>query len=500
MHFALPLPIQQILTLLQQSGYSAEAVGGCVRDSLLRRIPKDWDITTNAHPEQIQALFPDSVYENTFGTVGIKVPRPESTEEVSVYDIVEVTTYRVEGDYTDSRHPDRVQFVGELKQDLSRRDFTINAMALDWKSEGESTVIDYFGGRSDLDAKVIRAVGDPVERFTEDALRMLRAIRFAVYLGDTGASGKSEQTDWKIEKGTWEAIQKLAPTLANISAERIRDEFSKIILSPYPMHGVLLLEDAGLLQYIIPELREGIGITQNLHHIYTVWEHNLRALHTCPSDKLEVRLATLLHDVAKPRTKKGDGYRSTFYNHDHVGARMTRKILDRLRYSRKIADHAALLVDNHLFYYNVGEVTEASVRRLLSRVGRENMDDLMAVRIGDRLGSGVPKAKPYKLRHLEYMVDKVSTDAVSVKMLKISGVDLKEKLGIAPGPIYGAILDVLLAEVIDDAAKNTPEHLLQRAEELKDESPESLRALAKKRIEEEREKDLKEIKSKHWVE
>ena len=500
MHFALPVPVQQILTLLHQSGHTAEAVGGCVRDSLIGREPKDWDITTDAKPEEIQAIFPDSVYENTFGTVGVKVHKPEYTKENPVYDIVEVTTYRVEGDYTDSRHPDRVQFVGELKQDLSRRDFTVNAMALHWQVGAESTIIDYFGGQADLEAKTIRAVGDPVERFTEDALRMLRAIRFAVYLGDANLSQKSEQTDWKIEKGTWEAIQKLAPTLANISAERIRDEFSKILLSPYPMHGVLLLEDAGLLQYIIPELREGIGITQNLHHIYTVWEHNLRALHTCPSDKLEVRLATLLHDVAKPRTKKGDGYRSTFYNHDHVGARMTRKILDRLRYSRKLSDHAAMLVDNHLFYYNVGEVTEASVRRLLSRVGRENMDDLMAVRIGDRLGSGVPKGKPYKLRHLEYMIDKVSTDAVSVKMLKISGVDLKEELGIAPGPIYGAILDVLLAEVIDDAARNTPEYLLKRAGELKDESPESLRTLAKKRIEEEREKDLREIKSKHWVE
>ena len=227
MHFALPVPVQQILTLLHQSGHTAEAVGGCVRDSLIGREPKDWDITTDAKPEEIQAIFPDSVYENTFGTVGVKVHKPEYTEENPVYDIVEVTTYRVEGDYTDSRHPDRVQFVGELKQDLSRRDFTVNAMALHWQVGAESTIIDYFGGQADLEAKTIRAVGDPVERFTEDALRMLRAIRFAVYLGDANLSQKSEQTDWKIEKGTWEAIQTLAPTLAKISAERIQLPASK---------------------------------------------------------------------------------------------------------------------------------------------------------------------------------------------------------------------------------------------------------------------------------
>ncbi|MEI9966537.1 MAG: HDIG domain-containing metalloprotein [Candidatus Moraniibacteriota bacterium] len=183
------------------------------------------------------------------------------------------------------------------------------------------------------------------------------------------------------------------------------------------------MEAAGLLQFIIPELREGIGVTQNLHHIYTVWEHNVRALATCPSRKLSVRLAALLHDVAKPRTKRGEGYRSTFYNHDHVGARMTRVILTRMRYPRAVVEKATLLVDNHLFYYNVDEVTEASVRRLVKRVGLQNMDDLMAVRIGDRLGSGVPKAKPYKLRHLEYMIEKVSQDPLSAKMLALKGTD-----------------------------------------------------------------------------
>jgi poly(A) polymerase/tRNA nucleotidyltransferase (CCA-adding enzyme) len=212
-----------------------------------------------------------------------------------------------------------------------------------------------------------------------------------------------------------------------------------------------------------------------------------------------VRLAALFHDIGKPDTKRGEGYRATFYNHDHVGARITKRVLERLRYPKKIIDHASLLVDNHLFYYNVGEVTEASVRRLLRRVGPENMDDLMAVRIGDRLGSGVPKAKPYKLRHLEYMIDKVSRDAISVKMLKIDGKELMEKLKLKPGPKVGALLDCLLAEVIEDAKKNERDILLDRAHKLMDNDLETLRSLAKERIEEKRLEDDQNIKDVHRV-
>jgi tRNA nucleotidyltransferase (CCA-adding enzyme) len=274
---------------------------------------------------------------------------------------------------------------------------------------------------------------------------------------------------------------------------------SRIILSRNPAKGVELLQETGLLRHILPELEEGVGVGQNLHHVYTVWEHNLRALETCPSEKLEVRLAALLHDVAKPRTKRGNGYRSTFYNHDHVGARMTKDILTRLRYPKDIVEKAALLVDNHLFYYNVGEVTEASVRRLVRRVGLENMDDLMAVRIGDRLGSGVPKAKPYKLRHLEYMIEKVSKDPVSVKMLAIHGNELLESLGMKPGPKIGAVLDVLLAEVIESPERNTKEYLLERAHELSSEEIGMLREKAKELIEGKREEDDKDTKKKHKV-
>lgn len=499
MNFSVPTPVIDTVQALEDAGFKAYIVGGSLRDLILGREPKDWDITTDAKPEMIQQVFPDSVYENTFGTVGVKVPRfLNATPAEYEHDIIEVTTFRTETDYTDGRHPDTVQFVSSVEEDLARRDFTVNAMAglVKLASNGvEIEIIDPFGGQSDINKKVIRAVGDPEKRFAEDGLRLMRAVRLISELSDP----KQELLDWTIETSTLDALRKLAATLSRVAFERIRDEFSRIVLSAHPSQGVALLQEVGLLQHIIPELVEGVGVTQNLHHIYTVWEHNLRALATCPSDKLAVRLATLLHDVGKPRTKRGEGYHSTFYNHDHVGARMTRKILERLRYPNKIIDHASMLVDNHLFYYNVGEVTEASVRRLIKRVGLENMDDLMAVRIGDRLGSGVPKAKPYKLRHLEYMIDKVSQDATSVKMLQINGSQLMTELGLAPGPKIGAILDCLLAEVIDDPSRNTREFLLDRARQLMDNDLVVLRNLAKERIEEEREAEDKAIRGRHHV-
>ncbi|MFZ1654782.1 MAG: HDIG domain-containing metalloprotein [Candidatus Moraniibacteriota bacterium] len=499
MQYPIPTPVLETLKALEQAGFQAYIVGGSLRDILIGREPKDWDITTDAKPEAIQQLFPDSVYENTFGTVGVKVPRfLTSTPLEQECDIIEVTTFRTETGYSDGRHPDDVHFVTTVEEDLARRDFTVNAIAGQAKGHTETTEImpiDPYDGQSDIRKKIIRAVGDPEARFSEDGLRLMRAIRLVVELGDP----KAEKLNWSIDTATLAALERQADTLSRVAFERIRDEFSRILCSNHPSQGVALLQETGLLSHIIPELVEGVGVGQNLHHIYTVWEHNLRALATCPSDKLSVRLAALLHDVGKPRTKRGEGYHSTFYNHDHVGGRMTKKILERLRYPKKIVDHAAMLVDNHLFYYNVGEVTEASVRRLIKRVGLANMDDLMAVRIGDRLGSGVPKAKPYKLRHLEYMVDKVSQDATSVKMLKIDGTALMHELGIAPGPKIGALLDCLLAEVIDDPARNVRERLLDRARQLMDNDLDVLRGLAQERIHEERESEDKTIRGRHHV-
>ncbi len=498
MHTQIPLPVQAVLQTLNEAGFEAYIVGGCVRDLLLERIPKDWDVTTNATPQEIVSLFPESFYENDFGTVGVKVPRfLPATETGKEHDIVEVTTYRTESAYTDKRRPDTVSFTQSLEEDLARRDFTMNAIAYG-KKHDTWICIDPYQGQSDLKEKCIRTVGNAEERFSEDALRLMRAVRFCAEL----RSPKSQKpsTEWHIEEQTYQALIKLSENLAHISKERIRDELSKIVVSTSPAFGVELLHTTGLLRYILPELEIGIGVTQNLHHIYTVWEHNLRALETCPSEKLSVRLACLLHDVGKPHTKRGEGYRATFYNHDHVGARLTEQALTRLRFSKEIVKHAALLVDNHLFYYNVDEVTEASVRRLIKRVGLENMDDLMAVRIGDRLGSGVPKGKPYKLRHLEYMIEKVSRDPLSVKMLALKGTDLMTDLGIPASPKIGILLDILLAEVIENPEHNTRETLLERAKSLQGHDLETLRKLAKERIEKQRAADDQKIKQHHWVE
>ncbi|OGI16149.1 MAG: hypothetical protein A3E38_00885 [Candidatus Moranbacteria bacterium RIFCSPHIGHO2_12_FULL_54_9] len=495
----IPLPVQNIIVTLGKAHFEAFVVGGCVRDLILERMPKDWDVTTNATPEQVLELFPESFYENEFGTVGVKVPRFLATTSPDYEnDIIEVTTYRTEANYEDLRRPSAVHFTLSLKEDLARRDFTINAIAYGPAADGKWQLVDPFDGSADVTKKIIRTVGDPAERFNEDALRLMRAIRFFAELRDPQETKLTHS--WHIEEATFAAIQKLAENLAAISQERVRDELAKIILSDSPMEGIQMLHDGGLLRFILPELEVGIGVSQNLHHIYTVWEHNLRALATCPSKKLEVRLAALLHDVGKPQTKRGEGYNATFYNHDHVGARIAEKMLTRLRFPKALVKKATLLVDNHLFYYNVDEVTEASVRRLIKRVGLENMDDLMAVRIGDRLGSGVPKAKPYKLRHLEYMIEKVSRDPVSVKMLAIKGTDLIEELKIPAGPKIGAILDVLLAEVIEDPNLNTKEVLLKRADTLKASPIETLRTHAEEKIEEKRAEDDQQIKKRHWVE
>ncbi len=500
MHYPVPTSVVETLQSLKQAGFGAYIVGGSLRDMLLGRVPKDWDVATNAKPEEIQKLFPDSVYENEFGTVGVKVPRFLTTTPAEYeYDIIEVTTFRAEAGYSDGRHPDTVTFVTSIEADLARRDFTVNAIAgrvTENSDEAVIEIIDPFHGQADLEQKCIRAVGNPDERFTEDGLRLLRAVRLTVELSHP----KQADLDWSIEAETMQALCRQTSVLTRVAFERIRDELSRIVLSTHPSQGMMLLYETGLLRHIIPELVEGVGVAQNLHHIYTVWEHNIRALATCPSGKLPVRLAALLHDVGKPRTKRGEGYHATFYNHDHVGARMARKILERLRYPKNIIDHVSMLVDNHLFYYNVGEVTEASVRRLIKRVGLENMDDLMAVRIGDRLGSGVPKAKPYKLRHLEYMIEKVSRDVLSVKMLKINGDDMMQELEMPPGPKIGALLDCLLAEVIEDQAKNTRAVLLDRARALMDNDLDALRTLAKERIAEERVTEDQTIKRQHHVE
>ncbi len=475
----IPQEIQHILKQLENAGYNAYAVGGCVRDILRGKEPQDWDVTTNATPDKIQEIFPDSFYENPFGTVTVKTDSEDPTLQG-----IQITPYRIEAKYTDKRHPEEIRFADKIEDDLSRRDFTINAIALDRKG----TVLDLFNGRDDLGQKLIRAVGVPEDRFGEDALRILRAIRLATTLG------------FEIEEKTQRAIRQNAAWLRAISKERIRDEFIKIIMAPRAHDGIELLRVLGVLEYIAPELLEGVGVEQNLHHIYTVWEHNVLALkYTAGKNySLEVRLAALLHDVGKPKTKRGRGRNCTFYGHDVVGARMTAQILERLKFPRELVEKVTKLVRYHLFYYNVGEVSESSVRRLLANVGLENVEDLLRVREADRIGSGTPKAVPYKLRHLKYVIDKVSHDPISVKMLKINGNDLMQTLGIAPGPKVGLLLSSLLAEVLDDPSKNTKKYLTNRVKELDQKSPEELRTALKK-IEEAQQRGEEERMKKYYV-
>lgn len=460
--FEIPKEARVICAVLKLSGYEAYLVGGCVRDMIAGVEPKDWDITTSARPEKIQELFPESVYENSFGTVAVK-----TESEDPKLKIVEVTTFRVEGKYSDKRHPDEIRFADTVEEDLSRRDFTINAMAYDIDT---NEVIDPYGGREDLDAKVIRTVGDPHKRFEEDALRLMRGVRFAAEFG------------FVIEEYTEQALRENAGLLEMIAKERIRDEFIKIIVTAKAVEGVEELERTGLLRFVMPELRDGIGVGQNEHHIYSVWEHNLKALGYAAQQAygIEVRLAALLHDVGKPKTKVGDGKHSTFHNHELVGARIATRMLDRLHFPKQMAEYIIHLVRYHMFYYNVGEVSAAGVRRFLARVGPETIDDLIKVREADRIGSGVPKAVPYKLRHLLFMIEKVKRDPISPKMLKINGEEIMELLGIKPGPIIGKILSVLLEEVIEDPFKNEQILLKRRVQELSELGEEELDTMVKK--------------------
>jgi len=481
----IPDYIKNIVQALRASGYEAYIVGGCVRDILMNKIPKDWDITTNAVPEEILQVFPQAKYENVFGTVLLPVrTEPEEGEtRGKLEDVVEITTYRSEQGYSDRRHPDIVRFEKELDKDLERRDFTINALALN-PLEPEK-IIDLFGGEKDIKKKIIRAVGQPEDRFKEDALRMMRAVRFSSQLG------------FEMEPKTQRGITKLAGSLKFVSGERIRDELVKILSSARPAEGIMLLHDCKLLQYILPELEQGIGVKQDRHHTTTVFVHNIASLKYCPSQEWPVRLAALFHDIAKPKTREIIKGIATFYNHEYLGAKMTEKIMNRLKFSTEDKTRVVNLVKNHMFYYNVGEVTAASVRRLIVKVGRENLKDLIALRVADRLGSGTPKAMPYKLRHLEYMLEKVQNDPVSVKMLKINGDDLMRVLKIPAGPKIGAILDVLLGEVLEDPELNTADNLEKQARKLVDLDLEELRRRAKAVIEEKRLEEDKEIK-KHY--
>lgn len=484
---SVPKEVIKVTKTLEGEGFEAYLVGGCVRDLLLGKKPKDWDIATNAKPEEVRDLFPHTFYENKFGTVGIV---NDEVDDESLKTI-EVTTYRLESEYSDSRRPDSVSFSKKIEDDLERRDFTINAVALDSKGQ----IIDLFGGQIDLKDKIVRAVGEPSERFCEDALRILRAIRIATELG------------FSIEENTQEAIKKNSNLLKKISKERVRDEFIRVLMSDRPMDGLLLARKLGVLSFITPELERGVGIDQNQAHKYDVFEHNLRTLdHAVEKNySLDLRLASLFHDISKPETRRWSEEKKdwTFHGHDVVGAKLTRKILEDLRFPKKQIDKVEKLVRWHMFFSDPEKITLSAVRRVIANIGEENIWELMNLRVCDRIGTGRPKENPYRFRKYKSMVEEVLRDPISVGMLKINGDQIISFLGIEPGPKIGYILHALLDEVLNDPSKNNLDYLEKKAKELDKLKISDLKKMGEEGKEKKaklEEKEIKDIRKKYFVE
>ncbi len=485
--FTPPEEVTHVTEKLERANFEAFLVGGCVRDLILGKQPKDWDVTTNATPDEIIALFDKTFYENEFGTVGVV---NENTADETLK-VIEVTPYRLEGDYSDNRHPDSVTFSKKIEDDLKRRDFTVNSLAY---SISKKDIIDLYDGQKDIVSRTIRTVGEPEDRFTEDGLRMLRAIRFSCEL------------DFKISPETEKAILENVHLLKNISMERVRDEFTKIIMSDRPMEGLLLMKKLGVLPYVVPELEETIGVEQNRAHSYDVWEHLLRSLQGAADKKypLDLRLSALFHDISKPESRRWGKEQNTwtFYGHEVLGARTAKKILSNLKYPTKLSEKIVTMIRWHMFFSDTEQITLSAVRRMIVNVGRENIWDLMNLRICDRIGTGRPKEDPYRLRKYHAMIEEALRDPVSVGMLKINGEKIIEITNKAPGPHIGFILHALLEEVLEDPLKNTPEYLEDRAKALISLPTEELKALGeqgKQSKEEADEEEIKKIRSSHYV-
>jgi len=459
---AIPKKAQTIIDTLKTAGFEAYAVGGSVRDMLIGRNTKGWDFTTSATPEEILALFPDSFYDNQFGTVGIKIRKTHETHEAretvqanqaspkddqAIDDIYEVTTYRSEKGYTDRRHPDTVIWGKTIEEDLARRDFTVNAIATDG-----NTIIDLYGGKKDIEDKIIRTVGNSKERFAEDALRMMRAVRLAAELGFT------------IDEATLAGIKANAGLLTHISMERIRDELLRILAAQFASDAILVLKSAGLLTLILPEFDAAFATAQKSpkrHHIYDVGTHSVMALRYCPSDDPIIRLATLLHDIGKPKTfHKDDTGLITFYNHEVAGTRLVHRIVERLRLSKKQADLVLTLVRWHQFSVDERQ-TDAALRRFIRRVGRDNLDAILALRIGDRLGGGARESS-WRLELYKKRLIEVQKQPFTVHDLKVNGHDVMTGLGVKPGPVIGKILNQLFEEAEAGTLANERGALLAR--------------------------------------
>lgn len=443
----IPAPIKEIARILNTEGFQCFLVGGAVRDSIMGFAPKEYDIATNAKPEDVQRIFKYTI------PTGIK----HGTILVILDDMhVEITTFRSDGNYSDGRHPDKVEYTASIEDDLPRRDLTINAMAYNIL---DGNLIDMFDGMKDIKNKIIRSVGNPYERFTEDGLRIMRAIRFATRL------------NFNIEKETFDAICHSTGMLTSIAYERIREEFNGILISDNPFRGIELLRKTGILALIMPELMQGFGVAQNRFHKYDVYYHilhTIQAVEPLETEELTllVRLAALFHDIAKPMVQKKVSKQEepVYYNHEVVGANVAKKVMRRLKYSNAEIDFVTLLVRQHMFYYQ-DEWTDGAVRRFMKAVGIENIKPLLKLREADRLGSGNRKDKESKaIPKLLARIDKIieEENAITVKDLKINGNDLMKEFNLKPGPIVGKILNYLLDLILDEPSLNDKEKLMEK--------------------------------------
>lgn len=441
----LPEYVRDFMHVIHEKHEEVYVVGGAVRD-LLRNIDVcDWDFATSASPEKIQKFFPDSYYNNIYGTVTVKWSAGDTDL------LFEITPFRKEGKYDDGRHPREVVWAKNIEEDLARRDFTVNAMAYDGRN-----IVDPYGGQNDLNARVIKAVGDPSTRFTEDALRLMRAVRFAAQLG------------FVIDETTRESIRASAQLLTNVSWERISEEFLKIMSSDHPAEGILFMKNTGLLHYVLPEVERCFAIPQKSpkrHHIYDVGTHLVMSLKHCNSKNPITRFATLIHDIGKERTFKKDPRTGliTFYNHEVVGEQMAISIADRFRLSNIQKDLLIKLVAYHQFVVTE-DLTDNAIRRFIRNVGKDNLGEMFALRRADRLG-GAASETSWRTELFKKRVAELLVEPFTVRDLKVDGDDVMQILNIKPSKKVGDILDALFEKVINKTIDNTRELLLRELEQ-----------------------------------
>ncbi|WP_251861767.1 CCA tRNA nucleotidyltransferase [Clostridium sp. Marseille-Q2269] len=441
----IPKWVKYIIDTLENQGYEGYIVGGCVRDSLLSKNPNDWDITTNAKPQQIMGIFKN--LQCKIIPTGLK---HGTVTIIFNNENFEITTYRIDGEYEDNRHPKEVKFTSSLKEDLRRRDFTINAMAYSEKNG----LVDYFNGVEDLKNKIIRCVGDPLHRYNEDALRMLRCIRFA------------SQLNFHIEKSTKFSIRELSVNISNVSIERIRVELCKILISSKPAYGIRNMVKLNLIDYIIPELKDCIGFEQhNKHHDKDAYDHILCVLENIPN-KLELRLSALLHDIGKPKCFSiGDDGQGHFYGHEKISSDITKKILTRLKFDNKTIDKVHKLVYNHMTIDD--KLKDSSIKKFINRVGIHNLDDLFQLQMADIKGCAKEYHNFHNVLNLKIKCEKILSEKqpLKVKDLDITGYDLM-KLGIRQGKEIGTVLNKLLDIVLEKPNLNNKKDLIELVKSL----------------------------------